>query len=143
MMAATNDRDFIFLQGVLMLNDERPILDSEIELIKALLNYAFPGDDAFSIQVDQLEKVMSWNYDDTLLKLCFKSAHSSYQNQFFRKNLSGSIEASGIDLDGEVVIAILWITDGEIRDLEFLRPDSKKVQRPPMATDLRSFVKAI
>jgi hypothetical protein len=126
-----------------MHNYERPILDSEIELIKALLNYAFPGDDAFSIQVDQLEKVISWNYDDTLLKLCFKSACSNYQNQFFRKNLSGSIEASGIDLDGEVVNAILWITDGEIRDLEFLRPDSKKVQRPPMAADLRDFVKAI
>jgi hypothetical protein len=126
-----------------MLNDERPILDSEIELIKALLNYAFPGDDAFSIQVDQLGKVISWNYDDTLLKLCFKSAYSNYQDQFFRKNLSGSIEASGIDLDGEAVNAILWITDGEIRDLEFLRPDSKKVQRPPMATDLRGFVKAI
>ena len=126
-----------------MHNDERPILDSEIELIKALLNYAFPEDDAFSIQVDQLEKVISWNCDDTLLNLCLKSACSNYQNQFFRKNLSGFIEASGIDLDGEAVIAILWITDGEIRDLEFLRPDSKKVQRPPMATDLRSFVKAI
>jgi hypothetical protein len=126
-----------------MHNDERPIRDSEIELIKTLLNYAFPGDDAFSIQANQLEKVISWNYDDTLLKLCFKSAWFNYQNQFFCKNLSGSIEASGIDLDGEVVNAILWITDGEIRDLEFLRPDSKKVQHPPMAKGLRDFVKAI
>jgi hypothetical protein len=126
-----------------MLNDERLILDSEIELIKALLNYAFPGDVAFYTQMDQLEKVVSWNYDDTLLKLCFREEYSKFRNQVYRKNLSGSIEASGIDLDGEMVLAILWITDGEIRDLEFLRPDAKEVQRPPMATDLRDFVKAI
>ena len=142
MMVVTDSNNFT-MQGILMLNDERPILDNEIELIKALLNFAFPGDDAFTIQVDRLEKVISWNHDDTILKLCFKSAHSKYQNQFLRKNLSGSVEASGIDLDGDAVNVILWITDGEIRDLEFLRPDSKKVQRPPKATDLRDFVKAI
>jgi hypothetical protein len=142
MMVVTGSNIFI-LQEVIMLNDERPVLDGEIELIKALLDYAFPGDDAFSIQVNQLERVISWNHDDTILKLCFKNAYSKCKNKFFRKNLSGSIEASGIDLDGEAVNVILWITDGEIRDLEFLRPDSKKVQRPPVATDLRDFVKAI
>lgn len=126
-----------------MTNDERPILDSEVELIKALLNFSFPGDIAFSTQVDQLEKVVSWNYDDTLLKLCFRDEYSKCRNQIYRKNLSGFIEASGIDLDGGVVLAILWITDGEIRDLEYLRPDAKEVQRPPTATDLRDFVKAI
>lgn len=126
-----------------MTNDERPILDSEIELINALLNFSFPGDVTFSTQVDKLEKVVSWNYDDTLLRLCFRSDYSKCRDQVFRKNLSGFIQASGIDLDGEVVNAILWITDGEIRDLEFLRPDAKEVQRPPMATDLRDYVKAI
>jgi hypothetical protein len=130
-------------EGVIMENDERTILDSEIELIKALLNFAFPGDVAFSTQVDNLEKVVSWNHDDTLLKLCFRAEYSECRDQFFQKNLSGLIEASGIDLDGEAVNVILWVTDGEIRDLEFLRPDAKQVQRPPMANDLRDFVKAI
>jgi hypothetical protein len=126
-----------------MTNDERPISDNEIELIKALLDFSFPADVAFSIQMDHLEKVVSWNYDDTLLKLCFREEYSKYRHQIFRKNLSGLVEASGIDLDGEMVNAILWITDGEIRDLEYLRPGAKEVQRPPMAGDLSSFVKGI
>jgi hypothetical protein len=126
-----------------MVDDERPILDSEIELIKALLNFSFPGDVAFSTQVDQLERVVSWNYDDTLLKLCFNVEYSKRPDLFFRKNLSGSVDASGIDLDGEAVVVILWITDGEIRDLEYLRPDAREVQRPPIASDLRDFRKAI
>jgi hypothetical protein len=48
-----------------------------------------------------------------------------------------------MDSDGGVVNAMLWITDGEIRELEFLGPDSKPVERQPRACDLLEFQKAI
>ncbi|MFM0158404.1 DUF6984 family protein [Paraburkholderia sediminicola] len=131
------------LQGICMINDKWAVRDNEIELIRALLNHAFPGDDAFSIQVDQMEMMLSFNHDDTILKIGFGSSYQQFRNQVIRPKLSGSIEASGIDSDGGVVNVILWITDGEIKELEFLRPDSKPVQRQPRAGDLTDFQRAI
>ncbi|MDN7577215.1 hypothetical protein QZM25_31880 [Burkholderia contaminans] len=126
-----------------MLNDERGIGDNEIELIRRLLDYAFPGDPLFSIQIDKLEKLISFNDDNTILRIAFSGDYEKHRGKIFRPNLSGYVEASGIDSDGGVVNAMLWITDGEIKDLEFLRPDAEKVQCQPKASDLYGFQKAI
>ncbi|MPV57347.1 hypothetical protein GD416_13150 [Burkholderia sp. BE24] len=126
-----------------MLNDEWAIRDNEIELIRVLLDHAFPGDTLFSAQIEQMERVVSFNGDDTILKIGFGQSYHAIRKQVIRPNLNGFIEASGIDSDGAVVNVMLWITDGEIKELEFLRPDSKPVQRKPRPSDLSGFQSAI
>lgn len=127
-----------------MLGDRRPIDNNEIALIVALLNFSFPLDARFEVQISKLSEIISGNDDDTILKIILNDDDGDeWRKLVFQENLSGFIEASGFDVDGGVVNAMLWITHGEIKELEFLRPDAQNVICKPAARTFTNFQKVI